>query len=546
VSARAILDDLHSSPGASIRDASAEQVAKLRTALLDDLYLFAQVIFGFYDLNASLHGDLCKLLMRWGEPGLRRLMIQVPRGHLKSSCATLAHPLWRVCRDPDSPIAIFNEKETNAAAFLTAIRGVVENSIVFQTVFEYMLPPGIGPKARARGETMPRSWKWTDNELDFQRTRWAKPERSIMALGVGSAAAGRHWPFIIMDDLISEDAQNSPGLMQKARDFIDNVFQLGDPPLDSSFLIICTPWKYDDCYSYALRNHGYSLYRRQAIEGDDGTVIFPEKFTRPSLLAMHKAKPAMFSAQYLCAPRPGEEQSFDYAWLRYSNVRGNTVEIEHASFDATINPADAPDEPERRVALATMEKTILLDPIPGEEVEKRREPGCRHGIIVEGIDYWGRRHILDVVANRMSPPDMIDLLFAKMAEWGTHRVAIEKVAFSVMYRYWVQDEARRRGVHVSCIDLEPGRRTKDSRITAKITPFRAGHYYLNRAVEDLFVEEYLEYPYGRTRDLLDALAYDDEPGVLPKPLSPTEANQYEQAATSWQSRYSGVDEITGY
>lgn len=545
MSAPAILADMSASKG-DIRDASAEQVAALRTAVLDDLFLFTQLVFGFVDLNPVLHGEVCRLLQRWGEPDLRRLMIQIPRGHLKSSCATIAHPLWRICRDPNLPVVIYNEKENNASAFLRAIRGTVENSIIFQVLFEDVLPPGIGPKAKARGQTMPKSWKWTDTELDFQRTRWSKPESSLMAFGVGSAAAGRHWPYIIMDDLISEDAQKSPTLMAKACEFVDNVLQLGDPPLESNFLIICTPWGYADCYAHALRKYGYALYRRRALEGDDGHVIFPEKFTRESLLALHKSSPSLFMAQYMCTPRPGEEQAFEFAWLRWCRIAGDVARIESSSFDPTLNPADVEDEPTRDVHLSTMEKTILLDPIPGEEPERRKEPGCRHGLVVVGIDYWGRRYVLDAVANRMSPPDIIALLFEKMAEWECYRVGIEKVAFSVMYRYWIIEEARRRGIHVSCIDLEPGRRTKDSRITAKITPFRAGHYYVNRAVEDLFSEEYLEYPYGRTRDLLDALAYDDEPGVLPKPLSPTEADAYEERATNWQAGYTGVDSLTGY
>lgn len=538
-----ILQDMRTSNG-SPRDMTNAQVARIRDDLLRDLYMFAQVVFDFRDLDPSLHGDIASIIESWGTPGNRRLMVQIPRGHLKTSLGTIANALWQVCREPELPVAIFNEKQENAEMWLRAIRTVIQNSLIFQTVFADLLPPGISAVDRERGVSIPRWWKWTDAELNLQGRRDAKPEPSIQALGVGSAAAGRHWPKIIMDDLISEDAKNSPALMAKACEFVDNSLALGDPPIESNYFINCTPWAYGDCYAYALKQYGYKLYRRSAIE--HGDVIFPAKFSKASLLAIHRAKPAHFAAQYMCRPRPGESQSFEYRWLRWGTVRGDTFVIEPEHFDVQSNPANVPERPEPTIHLATMEKTLLIDPAPTEATDQRKEPSARSAIVVEGCDYWGRRFLLDVFAARVSPPALIAKVFELMARWGCNRVAIEKVAFSVLYRHWIVEESRRRGEHVTCLDLEPGRRTKDARITAKITPFQAGHYYLARDVEDTFTAEYLTYPYGETRDILDALAYDDEPGAVPRPLSPAEAEQYEQQATDWTSRYTGIDETTGY
>ena len=538
-----ILYDMHDSRG-DPRDMSRAQVARIRTDLLADLYLFAQVVLDFRDLDPALHSDMAALIGSWGTPDHKRLMLQVPRGHLKTSLGTIANALWQISREPDQPVAIFNEKEDNAAMWVRTIRTIIQNSLIFQVLFADLLPPGISVADRERGVSIPRWWKWTDTEINLQLGRDSKPEASIQALGVGSAAAGRHWPKIIMDDLISEDAKNSPSLMAKACEFIDNSLALGDPPINSNFLIICTPWAYGDCYAYALRHYDYKLYRRSAIE--NGHVIFPAKFNKKSLLALHREKPTHFAAQYMCRPRPGEDQAFEYRWLRWGGMRGDMFEIESESFDPRINPADTPEEPEARVHLSTMEKTLLVDPAPTEASDQRKEPSARSAIVVEGRDYWGRRFLLDIFADRVSPPTLISKVFELVDRWGAPRVAIEKVAFSVLYRHWIMEEANRRGEHITCLDLEPGRRTKDARITAKITPFQQGHYYLSRDVEEAFTGEYLTYPYSETRDILDALAYDDEPGIVPRPMSPVEADQYESQATDWASRYSGIDEITGY
>lgn len=538
-----ILHDMHTS-GGTPRDMSHQQLARIRTDLLADLYLFAQVVFDFRDLDPALHGDIAALIGLWGTPDHKRLMVQIPRGHLKTSIGTMANALWQTCREPELPVAIFNEKQENAEMWVRTIRTVIQNSIIFQTIFADMLPPGISVRDREAGVTIPRWWKWTDSEINLQGRRDSKPEPSIQALGQGSAAAGRHWPKIIIDDLVSEDAKNSPALMAKACEFLDNSLALGDPPIDSNYLINCTPWAYGDCYAYALRVHGYKLYRRSAIE--NGAVIYPAKFKRESLLKLHREKPTHFSAQYMCKPRPGEDQSFEYAWLRWGTVRGDTFEIEPQYFDPKVKPIDVPEEPTRIVHLSSMEKSLLIDPAPTEESDQRREPSARSAIIVMGKDFWDRKYILDIFAERVSPPALIEKVFELMDRWSAPRVCIEKVAFSVLYRHWITEESYRRGEHVTCIDLEPGRRTKDSRITAKITPMRAGHYYLARDVEESFCGEYLTYPYGETRDILDALAYDDEPGALPRPPSPAEAEESERSAASWHSRYSGIDPVTGY
>ena len=541
----AVLTDMASSDG-DPRDMGAQQIASVRALVLDDLFAFATVIFAYKDLDENFHGEMCALLGAWGQPGYERLMVQVPRGTFKTSVGTIANSLWQVCRDPDAPIAIFNEKEDNAAMWVRAIRQTVENSHIFQVLFPELLPPGVSPHDKERGVSMPRSWKWTDTELLFQRGTYGIPEPSIMGLGIGSASAGRHWPKIIKDDLLSEDAKNSPLVMNRAKDWVDNSFSLEKPALGGIDLIMCTPWHYEDAYAHALRKYNYKLYRRGIYDGPDGTILVPKLFTQATLDRMQQADPYTFSAQQLCRPRPGKEIAFDYTWLRFGEVRNDTFLIDSESFDPTINPASVPEKPIIRVPLSAMEKCILVDPIPDSSTERNAEPGCRHAVVVMGQDYFGRKYILDVWTGRVDPLDLINIILAKCEEWANDRVGIEKVAFSVVYRHWLREESRRRGVpHLSLIDLEPGRRQKDARIRAKITPTRLGHYYVNRAASTDFVREYLEYPYG-LRDILDAWAYDDEPGVLPRPLSPEEAAWYDEAQDVRSRIRAGADEITGY
>ena len=537
-----ILDDMFAS-GGHPRDMTSQQLDKVRQHLEDDLFTFAWVIFGFHDLNRSLHGQMCHLLQTWGQPGYRRLLMQIPRGHLKTSLGTIANSLWQVSRDPEAPVAIFNEKEENAAQWVRTIREVISNSKIYQTLWSHLLPPGVHYLEREKGITIPRTWKWTDTSLQLQRDR-PRPEPSIQGLGIGSASAGRHWPKIIKDDLISEDAKNSPQIMERVKDWLDNSYALEEPALGGQDMIICTPWLYEDVYAYALGKYDYKLYRRQAIENNQ--CIFPEKFTLDTLEKERKRDFYHFSSQFMCQPLPGEEMAFNEDWLRYGKMLGNVFRIDSDHFDPSINPAEVPEPPAQDIPLYTMEKALLVDPAPSEDSERRRNANARNALVMEGIDYWGRRFVLDVWADRVAPPDVIQQMFKMLGDWGCNTIAIEEVTFSVLYRFWIQEIARRNNMFIRVVPLKPTNRTKDARVQNKIGPFRAGFYYLNESTTSNFVQEYLEYPYGGTRDVLDAMAYDDEPTVLPRPLSPEEAERYRSENLNWKSRYDGIDEVTGY
>jgi hypothetical protein len=517
------------------RDLSQQQLTRLRNILLDDLYLFAYLIFDYQDLVPHLHGRIATLLKRWGEPEFERLMIQVPREAFKTSLCTRANALWQICRDPDLPVAIFNEREPNVAKWVRAIREVVQSNRLFHAVFGDLLPPGVklGDK-----RSMPRWWKWSDTELLFQRGAQGIPEASITGLGIGAAAAGGHWPKIIKDDLISEDAVRSPTVMEAAKEWFDKSLYLERPALKGWDLVVCTRWAYGDLYDYVAQKYQYRLYRRSALE--EGKSIFPEKWSTQELLIQQTRDPYGFGAQMMNQPRPGKEQSFDPAWLRWGLVKGDKFTISRPHYTENVPHPTEGIPPPRSVRIANMQKAILLDPAPSEQTDRRREPGARNGLVVEGCDAWGRRYILETLGVRIDPLDVINLIFQLCDKWGTNLVGIEEVVFSLVYRHWLRREARLRNRHIRTFILKPGKRDKDTRITAKIPACREGVYYLNQEATQSFYQEYVEYPYGQTRDLLDAWAYDEE--VVRRPLSSAEALE-----RSYQQGDRGTrDAVTGY
>jgi hypothetical protein len=269
--AHPIITDMSTSAG-DPRDLTNQQMEELRLYFNESLFHFAWTFFGFKDLVAQgprpVHWEICQLLGQLGmkadadwHPG-RRLMIQVPRGSYKTSLCTLANSLWRVCRHPDETVLICNEIVDNSKKWLRAMREIAMGNRLFQTVYKDLLPPGIHWADKDKGKSLPRWWKWNDQEILFERGTQGIPEASLTAAGVGSATTGGHWTFIVKDDLVSEDAKNSEAVMQRVKEWYDSSLPLEKPPYKGVELVVCTPWTYNDVYRYILEKYEVKLYRR--------------------------------------------------------------------------------------------------------------------------------------------------------------------------------------------------------------------------------------------------------------------------------------------
>lgn len=559
-----ILEDMTESGGRP-EEMTPLQLKDLRDYFDGSLFAFAWTFYGFTDLEGSgwrpVHREICDLLALWGEdpgddpnhPG-HRLMVQVPRGSYKTSLCTLANAHWQISKDPNQTILICNEVFENAKKWVRTIREVASTNKLYQAVYRDILPPGI---AMDTEKNKPQDWKWNDFELKFNRSI-TRPEASITAAGVGNATTGGHWDRIIKDDLVSEEAKNSPAVMARVKDWFDSSLPLERPPYKGTDLVVCTPWTYDDVYRYILENYDYKLYRRSVIEeGPDGdeVSILPKKWTLEELHKERDRNPHYFSAQMMCRPRPGKDQAFEPEWLKYFNVKVIAEEpilcVLPGSYVADASEVIDDDgkvhEPPEELPLWWCNTALLVDPAAADGPNRPGDDRARTGILAVALDPWGRGFILDCWAGRVTPPDVLKHIFRMTKRWGITRVGIEEVTFSLVYRHWLLQECKRTGRYLTVVPMKPKGRTKESRIEEKQHGFQRGMYYLNDLPQlKALKQEYIDYPYAKTRDLLDALAYDHE--VLRRPESPEEREWMMNGGTNSNlgEHAGGVDRVTGY
>jgi hypothetical protein len=571
-----ILSEMETESGLDPRDLRGDEssIAKIRSLLLNDSFAFNWFIFEHRDLTESVHGEICNILNVWGlcelddgtwtdSPGdndviitdYRRIMVQIPREFFKTSVATRANSLWQVCRDPNKTIVIFNERLDNCKKWVRGIREVVENSLLFQVIFEDLLPPGI---AAWDTRTMGRSWKWSDESLLFQRSAIGIPEASITGLGIGAASAGGHWHKVIKDDIISEDAVRSPNEMAAAKEWFDKSLYLERPAMKGMDLIACTPWMYGDVYDKILEEYNYLLYRRSALEDVDGLPdrsgqsIFPEKLTTKELRKQYDRDPMGFWSQMMCYPKVSDEISFNEDWFRafsgpVSVGAQQCAVIDYKHFDPTISESEE-DAGVREVPMHWIERAILLDPAGSKKSQQHAQKLARNGLICAGKDPYGRRFCFEAQAFRSDPEDTLRRVIDMVERWQTYLIAIEEVTFSEVYRPFLKYIIKKEYPHLDgllrVVPVSPQGRPKDKRNEAMIPFMRQGfHYFIPENTQPI-LSELAEYPNGLTVDTIDAYAYLDD--VVTRPESPTELEQSHYEKILRGSGMSGRDEVTGY
>lgn len=530
------------------------QRKELRSYLSGSLYAFNSLVMGYGDLDPELHGEVCAYIETWGTNESRmRLMSQNPRGHLKSSVGTLGNASWQIIREPHHPIAIVNASEGNTSNWLRAIRGVFERSEWIYELYPEILPRGVSIHDSF---SRPQSLRWSDSEIELEGRRMGDPEPSISGWGMGSGIVGHHFRKLILDDLIGNKERDSLAEMQRAKNWILAHTALMRPAENGLAYVNCTPWTFDDVYVLMLRRYGYVLYRRSALELEDrtpslaGEPIFPKLFSKKSLMKIYHANPLSFLSQYMCSPMPGDDQAFDIDTVRYFQLHHNdegpnVLEIEPDSYGPRRSAQGEPFSAPRFIKLNQLNVACFVDPAPAEGTDRKREPNARNGILVEGIDAWGRRYILHGKGILYRPIDVIHEIFRLSRVYGFSKVYIEEVVFSVLYRHWIQElqgpGRTYQDTHLTAIPVKPGRTNKDTRIRDKVNGWDDGTYYLNRQETEDFYEEFSQYPHARTRDLLDAMAYDS---MLTRPLTNEEEMDALYGARSRANL--GMDRRTGY
>jgi len=438
-----------------------------RRAEADHMF-FCEHVLGYKDLDHNLHGEVSRLID--GTSGKKKKLFLLPRGHLKSSLVTVGWVIWLIVKDPNRTIAIFNETQDLAEAFLREVKDHLEGNAVLRKYW-----PGLVPDEKK---------VWNRSAIIVNRTRLVRTP-TVEAKSIEESTAGRHPDIMILDDPVSDRTVRTEDGIRKSKQKFQELQALLEPPSDEDpfvgmLIVIGTRWHWQDLYNYIMEKLGayYDVHIRKAIE--DGKVIFPQKFTKKLLAEMRTTM--------------GE-------WVFSSQMMNEPVDSASAIF-----PKELIDkrtwEGDRDHFLTRMHNFTYLAVDPAWDGEDAT------GIVVGAMTSMGNKgklYVLDAVRSRMKPDEMLEHVIALALRWRVQKIGFEGV---VGGQEWMIKNLRElleeRDLRIPVIALSHGNKSKNARILGLVPELQFARLYLHQGCEELRME-LLQFPRSSYRDLMDAL-----------------------------------------
>jgi hypothetical protein len=450
----------------------------MRDMAKNDLFFLAKGILKYKDVSVATHGQFCKFIQ--AHPKRRRMGL-LPRGHLKSTLATIADSLRLGLADPeDARVLVAGETATTAEKFMEELKAHIEKNTLLRRLF-----PDLVPK-RFSGPGV----KWSGSMASLVR-RSAHKEPTWQAIGVGGAVVGGHFTRIKCDDLIGFEAARSPAKMQEAKDWIDNIEALLVDQHTDIIDWIGTRWSRYDLYSHVMEGYGDSLavFTREAIE--NGSVIFPEKHTLEEYERIQKISPSVWYAQYCNNPLTSDRADLPIEMVKAFRLSldGQSLEFEEVAGK------------KKSWNLDQLDRVLLADPNSGELTA----PDAA-AVVVVGVSPDDEVFVLRTWSGRVSPSQFVDKIYELAKSFQVRVVGIEK-AGQQSTRHYFEKKATDTGYYVRVEPLRPKNRDKEYRIRTALEPvIRSGRLYI-MADQTTLRSQIASFPDCTLFDEVDALAY---------------------------------------
>ena len=448
----------------------------LANAARRDLYFMARGVLRYRKLVPHVHLEPTRFL---SAPPHRDFGHLAPRDHYKTTVG-IAHNIQDICKDSGIRILKVNESSENSKAMLRQIQWHFESNRFFRFLFPELIPKKF------------RDTMWNSESMVVPRdVPWSEP--TVTAVGTGTKVVSRHFDLIDFDDMIGLEHKNSPTLMKAALEYLKYSISLLVEPEESRRVIRGTRWKHDDVYQYAMDKMGFVFLRQKAVVmGANGPEpLFPELISMRTLRQIIEQDPEQYAANYANDPFDADNASFRAEWLNYYTV-GPDRQMRFKDENGTLHIVD----PNKMLVYCH------FDPALGDDTSN--DPVAA---IVVGIIPGPRVFVLEAFKKHITPIEQVNKLIQIQETFVPNLFTIESVGYQRALRYFLQQEARRRGVYLRVEDSKPERnKSKQQRIRARLQPlFRTGSIYIRSDQTD-FLEEYLRFGMTEQDHLMDALA----------------------------------------
>tara|TARA_R100000231_G_C5320839_1_gene163370 strand:- start:233 stop:1669 length:1437 start_codon:yes stop_codon:yes gene_type:complete len=189
--------------------------------------------------------------------------------------------LWKMAYNPGTEVLFFSHSQHQSIDHMAKMNELIETIPALQH---------LKPK---RG--------WAKQKFKFTN------KSSITAMSVGKAVRGAHPQIVVLDDILSSEAQTQ--LKHVSQWFYTALL----PVLHhtAQLCIVGTPFSYTDLYSELKKLESYKVGEYPAINEQTGEPLFPERWSLEALNARRNDMTSIaFTREYLCKPIASEASLF--------------------------------------------------------------------------------------------------------------------------------------------------------------------------------------------------------------------------------------------
>ena len=517
-----------------VSDAEA-YINAVRLNSLGSLFFFAVHVLEFRDM-ARLHWDLCKSI----EQENLHIVMEIPRGHFKTSLVTQAYSVWsslpftekdelqmrffgyddawirwmRHAHNPNSTTLIVSEGHDNAIKMGLMFDEFYQNRALFKMAF-----PEIQPDSTC---------KWNESEK-HHKSSTGHGEGTYDFLGVGQSLQSRHYWRHIQDDLVGKNALDSfkygdNRIMEQTIHYHRQMAGAFNPQAFfgnklGPTIVIGNRWFHMDLNGWIRKNEPWFNIESHSAEGGccklhkEHTPIFPEMYTKERLLHERKIWGVYdYAHQYLNQAMLPDEIRFKEEWLRYFSFKASRpgADPDDPSNVLMIQHETREGETLQDIHVGALHLRMIVDPN-----HAGRRGRSRHAIAVVGLDSeTDRLYLIDEWAKSCGYSEFVDQIFSMAGpkKWNMREVWMETVAAQKYLKFYLDEKCRIDKRNITYLELPTDTRAnaKDVRIDALEPLLKNGQFFTHRSHEE-FLSEYRNFVPGDqnlfTKDVLDVVAY---------------------------------------
>lgn len=386
----------------------------------------------------------------------------MPPRHGKSQLASIDFPAWFLGRNPDKEIITASYSAELALDFGSKTRYKIEGE-QYQKIFNTKLRQDERAKA-----------KWLTQDGG-----------SYTSVGVGGPITGRGADVLIIDDPIKNREEAESEIMRKK--IWDWYTSTAYTRLEKggAVILILTRWHMGDLAGKMLESNDagdWVVVNLPAIAEQDeeyrnkGDALWPEKYTIEDL---EKTKRVVgtydWSALYQQNPVPAEDQEFKPHWFK-KRSQGEVDKLNTRRF-------------------------LTIDTAISKKAHSDYTGLCDNSIDRE--NFWNLR----AWQMKVSPKELIDLLFTLHEKRSYEKIGIEKTIYLDAIKPFLDDEMRKRNRFLPIVELQHNQTSKETRIRGLIPRYESGSvFHIEGECNDL-EEQLLTFPVSINDDVADAVAY---------------------------------------